>query len=283
MPQIIDGKKIAQEIKDEMKIEADKLRAQGIIPCMAVIIVGDDPASAVYVGCKRKDCAYVGIESRAYELPKTTAEEELLTLIAQLNEDKNVHGILVQLPLPGHMDEKKVINAISPDKDVDGFHPVNVGRLCTGVEGFVPCTPAGIVQLLHRSGIKIEGKECVVIGRSNIVGKPASLLLLRENGTVTMTHSKTENLMDITKRADIVVAAAGRPKFITKEYLKKGAVVIDVGIHRNENNKLCGDVDFEDVFEKVSAITPVPGGVGVMTRAMLMYNCISAAKREELL
>ncbi len=283
MPQIIDGKKIAQEIKDEMKIEADKLRAQGIIPCMAVILVGDDPASAVYVGGKRKDCAYVGIESRAYELPKTTAEEELLTLIAQLNEDKNVHGILVQLPLPGHMDEKKVINAISPDKDVDGFHPVNVGRLCTGVEGFVPCTPAGIVQLLHRSGIKIEGKECVVIGRSNIVGKPASLLLLRENGTVTMTHSKTENLMDITKRADIVVAAAGRPKFITKEYLKKGAVVIDVGIHRNENNKLCGDVDFEDVFEKVSAITPVPGGVGVMTRAMLMYNCISAAKREELL
>lgn len=283
MPQIIDGKKIAQEIKDEMKIEADKLRAQGIIPCMAVILVGDDPASAVYVGGKRKDCAYVGIESRAYELPKTTTEEELLTLIAQLNEDKNVHGILVQLPLPGHMDEKKVINAISPDKDVDGFHPVNVGRLCTGVEGFVPCTPAGIVQLLHRSGIKIEGKECVVIGRSNIVGKPASILLLRENGTVTMTHSKTENLMDITKRADIVVAAAGRPKFITKEYLKKGAVVIDVGIHRNENNKLCGDVDFEDVFEKVSAITPVPGGVGVMTRAMLMYNCISAAKREELL
>lgn len=283
MPQIIDGKKIAQEIKDEMKIEADKLRAQGIIPCMAVILVGDDPASAVYVGGKRKDCSYVGIESRAYELPKTTAEEELLTLIAQLNEDKNVHGILVQLPLPGHMDEKKVINAISPDKDVDGFHPVNVGRLCTGVEGFVPCTPAGIVQLLYRSGIKIEGKECVVIGRSNIVGKPASILLLRENGTVTMTHSKTENLMDITKRADIVVAAAGRPKFITKEYLKKGAVVIDVGIHRNENNKLCGDVDFEDVFEKVSAITPVPGGVGVMTRAMLMYNCISAAKREELL
>ena len=283
MPQIIDGKKIAQEIKDEMKIEADKLRAQGIIPCMAVILVGDDPASAVYVGGKRKDCAYVGIESRAYELPKTTTEEELLTLIAQLNEDKNVHGILVQLPLPGHMDEKKVINAISPDKDVDGFHPVNVGRLCTGVEGFVPCTPAGIVQLLHRSGIKIEGKECVVIGRSNIVGKPASILLLRENGTVTMTHSKTDNLMDITKRADIVVAAAGRPKFITKEYLKKGAVVIDVGIHRNENNKLCGDVDFEDVFEKVSAITPVPGGVGVMTRAMLMYNCISAAKREELL
>lgn len=283
MPQIIDGKKIAQEIKDEMKIEADKLRAQGIIPCLAVILVGDDPASAVYVGGKRKDCAYVGIESRAYELPETTAEEELLTLIAQLNEDENVHGILVQLPLPGHMDEKKVINAISPDKDVDGFHPVNVGRLCTGVEGFVPCTPAGIVQLLHRSGIKIEGKECVVIGRSNIVGKPASLLLLRENGTVTMTHSKTENLMDITKRADIVVAAAGRPKFITKEYLKKGAVVIDVGIHRNENNKLCGDVDFEDVFEKVSAITPVPGGVGVMTRAMLMYNCISAAKREELL
>lgn len=283
MPQIIDGKKIAQEIKDEMKIEADKLRAQGIIPCMAVILVGDDPASAVYVGGKRKDCAYVGIESRAYELPKTTTEEELLTLIAQLNEDKNVHGILVQLPLPGHMDEKKVINAISPDKDVDGFHPVNVGRLCTGVEGFVPCTPAGIVQLLYRSGIKIEGKECVVIGRSNIVGKPASILLLRENGTVTMTHSKTENLMDITKRADIVVAAAGRPKFITKEYLKKGAVVIDVGIHRNENNKLCGDVDFEDVFEKVSAITPVPGGVGVMTRAMLMYNCISAAKREELL
>lgn len=283
MPQIIDGKKIAQEIKDEMKIEADKLRAQGIIPCLAVILVGDDPASAVYVGGKRKDCAYVGIESRAYELPETTAEEELLTLIAQLNEDENVHGILVQLPLPGHMDEKKVINAISSDKDVDGFHPVNVGRLCTGVEGFVPCTPAGIVQLLHRSGIKIEGKECVVIGRSNIVGKPASLLLLRENGTVTMTHSKTENLMDITKRADIVVAAAGRPKFITKEYLKKGAVVIDVGIHRNENNTLCGDVDFEDVFEKVSAITPVPGGVGVMTRAMLMYNCISAAKREELL
>ncbi len=274
MPQIIDGKQISAQIKEEVREKVAKLNAQGIKVCLAVIQVGADPASSVYVGNKKKACAYVGIESLSYELPEETSQEELLSLIAELNGKPEVNGILVQLPLPGHIDEDAVIRAIDPKKDVDGFHPQSVGALCIGQPGFVSCTPAGIIELLKRSGIEIAGKECVVIGRSNIVGKPMAILLLRENGTVTVTHSRTRNLKEVTRRADILVVAVGRPKMITKEYVKEGAVVIDVGIHRNENNKLCGDVDYEDVFPVCSAITPVPGGVGPMTIAMLMYNCI---------
>ena len=233
---------------------------------------------SVYVGNKKKACAYVGIESLAYELAEGTTQEELLSLIAELNAKDEVNGILVQLPLPAHIDEDAVIRSIDPKKDVDGFHPQSVGALCIGQPGFVSCTPAGIIQLLKRSGIEIAGKECVVIGRSNIVGKPMSLLLLRENGTVTVAHSRTKDLKEVAKRADILVVAVGKPKMITREYVKEGAVVIDVGIHRNENNKLCGDVDYEDVAPVCSAITPVPGGVGPMTIAMLMYNCCAAVQ-----
>ena len=243
MTQIIDGKAISAAIKDELKAEVESLKGEGTQICLAVIQVGNDPASAVYVGNKKKACAYIGIDSLAYELPEETTQEELLKLIAELNDKGEVNGILVQLPLPDHIDEDEVIRAIDPKKDVDGFHPQSVGALCIGQPGFVSCTPAGIIQLLKRSGIEIAGKECVVIGRSNIVGKPMALLLLRENGTVTVAHSKTKNLQEITKRADILVVAVGRPKMITREYVKEGAVVIDVGIHRNENNKLCGDVD----------------------------------------
>lgn len=274
MPQVIDGKLISAQIKEEVKEKVAKLNAQGIKVCLAVIQVGTDPASSVYVGNKKKACAYVGIESLSYELPEQTSQEELLSLIAELNSKPEVNGILVQLPLPGHIDEDAVIRAIDPKKDVDGFHPQSVGALCIGQPGFVSCTPAGIIELLKRSGIEIAGKECVVIGRSNIVGKPMAILLLRENGTVTVTHSRTRDLKEVTRRADILVVAVGKPKLITKEYVKEGAVVIDVGIHRNENNKLCGDVDYEDVFPVCSAITPVPGGVGPMTIAMLMYNCV---------
>lgn len=274
MPQIIDGKLISAQIKDEVKEKVAALKAQGITVCLAVIQVGDDPASSVYVGNKKKACAYVGIESLSYELPIQTSQEELLALINELNQKPEVNGILVQLPLPGHIDEDAVIRAINPKKDVDGFHPQSVGALCIGQPGFVSCTPAGIIELLKRSDIEIAGKECVVIGRSNIVGKPMAILLLRENGTVTVTHSKTRDLKEVTRRADILVVAVGRPKMITREYVKEGAVVIDVGIHRNENNKLCGDVDYEDVSPVCSAITPVPGGVGPMTIAMLMYNCV---------
>lgn len=282
MPRLIDGKKIALEIKNELKVKVEELKQQEKDVCLAVIQVGNDAASTVYVNGKKKDCEYIGIKSLSYELPEETTENELLDLIGKLNGDINVHGILVQLPLPSHMNEEMITQAISPEKDVDGFHEMNIGKLCIGENGFECCTPAGIIQLLKRSGIEIAGKECVVIGRSNNVGKPTALLLLRENGTVTIAHSHTENLIEITKRADIVVAAIGKPKFITKEYLKQGAVVIDVGIHRNADNTLCGDVDFDDVAETVSAITPVPGGVGVMTRAMLMYNCVSAVYREAL-
>lgn len=282
MPRLIDGKKIALEIKNELKVKVEELKQQEKDVCLAVIQVGNDAASTVYVNGKKKDCEYIGIKSLSYELPEETPENELLDLIGKLNGDINVHGILVQLPLPSHMNEEMITQAISPEKDVDGFHEMNIGKLCIGENGFECCTPAGIIQLLKRSGIEIAGKECVVIGRSNNVGKPTALLLLRENGTVTIAHSHTENLKEITKRADIVVAAIGKPKFITKEYLKQGAVVIDVGIHRNADNTLCGDVDFDDVAETVSAITPVPGGVGVMTRAMLMYNCVSAVYREAL-
>ena len=280
MTQIIDGKKISAEIKDELKEKVAALKAEGKEITLAVIQVGNDPASTVYVGNKKKACAYIGIHSLAYELPEDTTEGELLSLVEQLNESKDVHGILVQLPLPKHINEDKIIKAISPKKDVDGFHPQSVGALSIGQPGFVSCTPAGIIQLLKRSGIEIDGKECVIVGRSNIVGKPMALLLLRENGTVTVCHSHTKNLKEVCKRADILVAAIGKPKFFNHEYIKEGAVVIDVGIHRNENNKLCGDVDYDDVFSHVSAITPVPGGVGPMTIAMLMYNCVQAAEME---
>ena len=276
MPQIIDGKAISAEIKEELKVKVEELRAQDIHICLAVIQVGSDPASSVYVGNKKKACAYIGIESMAYELPEETTQDELLKLIGELNGKDEVNGILVQLPLPKHIDEDAVIRAIDPKKDVDGFHPQSVGALCIGQPGFVSCTPAGIIQLLKRSGIEIAGKECVVIGRSNIVGKPMALLLLRENGTVTVTHSKTKDLKEVAKRADILIVAIGKPKMITRDYVKEGAVVIDVGIHRNENNKLCGDVDYDDVAPVCSAITPVPCGVGPMTIAMLMHNCVEA-------
>lgn len=279
MAQIIDGKLISKQIKDELKAEVQSLKAEGTNICLAVIQVGADPASTVYVNNKKKACSYIGIESRAYELPDTTAEEELVALIEELNADKDVNGILVQLPLPSHINEDRIIRTISPNKDVDGFHPVSVGRLWIGEKGFLSCTPAGIIQLLERSGIEIAGKECVVIGRSNIVGKPMAALLLRKNGTVTVAHSRTKDLKEVTKRADILIAAIGKKQFITSEYVKDGAVVIDVGMHRDENNKLCGDVDFADVSEKVSAITPVPGGVGPMTIAMLMNNCVETARK----
>lgn len=278
---IIDGKRISAEIKDELKEKVAAYKAEGIEITLAVIQVGNDPASSVYVGNKKKACEYIGIRSLAYELPEETTEEELLTLIKGLNEKADVNGILVQLPLPKHIDEEKVLNTISPLKDVDGFHPMNVGALCIGKEGFVSCTPAGIIELLKRSDVEIAGKECVVIGRSNIVGKPMSLLLLRENGTVTITHSKTKDLKDVCSRADILVVAIGRPKMITADYVKDGAVVIDVGIHRDANNKLCGDVDYEQVAPKCSAITPVPGGVGPMTIAMLMKNCVESIQLQK--
>lgn len=280
MPQIIDGKAISAQIKDELKEQVAILKEEGISVCLAVIQVGNDPASGVYVGNKKKACAYIGIESLAYELPEDTTQEELLALIKELNDRTDVDGILVQLPLPAHINEDSVIGAIDPAKDVDGFHPQNVGALCIGRPGFVSCTPAGIIQLLKRSGIEIAGKECVIVGRSNIVGKPMALLLLRENGTVTVTHSRTVQLERVTKRADILVAAVGKPKFITKDYVKDGAVIIDVGIHRKEDGKLCGDVDYDDVAPATSAITPVPGGVGPMTIAMLMYNCVEAARKK---
>lgn len=281
MTQIIDGKQISAEIKDELKEQVAAYRAQGKEICLAVIQVGDDPASSVYVRNKKKACEYIGIRSLSYELPSQTTEEELLSLVGELNAREDVNGILVQLPLPGQINEEKVLNAISPLKDVDGFHPMNVGALCIGKKGFVSCTPAGVIQLLKRSGISVSGKECVVVGRSNIVGKPMALLLLRENGTVTVAHSRTEDLKAVTRRADILVVAVGKPLMITGDYVKEGAVVIDVGIHRDENNKLCGDVDYGSVAPRCSAITPVPGGVGPMTIAMLMKNCVDSVLLQE--
>lgn len=276
MAKIIDGKLISTQIKDELREKVARLKTMGTEIALAVIQVGNDPASSVYVRNKKKACEYIGIRSVSYELPEETAEEELLGIIDDLNGRNDINGILVQLPLPGHINEEKILDRISPLKDVDGFHPQNVGALCIGKKGFVSCTPAGIIQLLKRSGIEIAGKECVVIGRSNIVGKPMALLLLRENGTVTVAHSRTKDLKEIAKRADILVVAIGKPRFITAEYIKEGAVVIDVGIHRNEENKLCGDVDYENVEPHCSAITPVPGGVGPMTIAMLMHNCVES-------
>ena len=276
MAKIIDGKSISLQIKDELKEKAAALKEQGISVTLAVIQVGNNPASTVYVNNKKKGCEYIGIGSLSYELPEETSEEELLSLIRELNERKDVNGILVQLPLPSHIDEDKVIKTIDPKKDVDGFHPQSVGALCIGQPGFVSCPPAGIIQLLKRSGIEIAGKECVILGRSNIVGKPMALLMLRENATVTVAHSRTKDIKEVTKRADILIVAIGKPKMITRDYVKDGAVVIDVGINRDENNKLCGDVDFQDVEPVCSAITPVPGGVGPMTIAMLLHNCMES-------
>lgn len=278
MAELINGKQISTDIKEELKAEVARLKEEGKDCCLAVIQVGNDPASSVYVGNKKKACEYIGVKSLAYELAEETSEEELLAIIDKLNKDDSVHGILCQLPLPKHIDEDKVISAISPKKDVDGFHTQNVGALVVGQQGFVSCTPAGIIQLLKRSNVSIAGKHCVVIGRSNIVGKPMALLMLRENATVTVCHSRTENLQEICKQADILIVAIGKPRFIGKDYVKEGAVVIDVGIHRDENNKLCGDVIFEEVEPIASHITPVPGGVGPMTIAMLMNNCVEAMK-----
>ena len=278
MPQIINGTLISATIKEELKVKVAKMKEQGITITLAVIQVGSDPASCVYVNNKKKACEFIGIQSLSYELKEETSEDELIALVEQLNQREDVNGILVQLPLPKHIDEDVIIKTISPNKDVDGFHPMSVGALNIGQPGFISCTPAGVIQLLKRSNISIEGKECVVLGRSNIVGKPMAALLLRENGTVTICHSRTKNLAEVTKRADILVVAIGKPKFITADYVKEGAIVIDVGIHRNENNKLCGDVDYDSVIDHVSAITPVPGGVGPMTIAMLMNNCVESIK-----
>ena len=278
---IIDGKAISAQIKDELKEKTAALKEKGIEVTLAVILVGEDPASQVYVRNKKKACEYIGYRSLSYELPADTSQDKLLELVEELNNREDVDGILVQMPLPKHIDEKLVINAIRPDKDVDGFHPVNVGALVIGEEGFVSCTPAGVIQLLKRGlpDYDISGKECVIVGRSNIVGKPMSLLMLRENATVTVAHSRTRNLNAVCKRADIIIAAVGKAKMITADHIKEGAVVIDVGINRNEDGKLCGDVDYEAVSQIASAITPVPGGVGPMTIAMLMNNCYEAAIR----
>lgn len=276
--QRIDGKVISDQIKEEAALEAQKLQRQGITPCLAVVLVGNDPASMVYVNNKKKACEKVGILSRSYELPEDTEEKDLLALVEQLNMDNSVHGVLVQLPLPPQIDEEKVILAVDPKKDVDCFHPLNVGLLHTGQKGFLPCTPAGVLELIERSGHTIEGKRCVVIGRSHNVGKPTAMLLLQKNGTVTICHSKTKDLKGICKEADILVSAVGKLHTVTKDMVKEGAVVIDVGMNRNENGKLCGDVDFDDVCEVAGAVSPVPGGVGLMTVAMLMKNCITAAK-----
>ena len=278
MAQIIDGKQISAQIKEELREEAAAYKARGIEAALAVIQVGEDPASSIYVRNKKKACAYVGVRSESYELPRETPQEALLALIEELNGRADIQGILVQLPLPSHIDEDAVIRAIAPEKDVDGFHPESVGRMCIGEQGYLPCTPAGIIQLLKRSGVSIEGKECVVVGRSNIVGKPMALVMLREKATVTITHARTKDLREVCRRADILIVAIGKPRFITKEYVKEGAVVIDVGIHRDENNKMCGDVDFADVEPVAGAITPVPGGVGPMTIAMLMNNCLEAIR-----
>ena len=278
MGQLIDGKEISSIIKEELKEKVSRLKEEGKIPCLTVIQVGNDSASSVYVNSKKKTCEQLGIKSLSYELAESTTQEELVSLIHELNSNGQVNGILVQLPLPHHMDEDLIIQTIDPDKDVDGFHPMNVGRLWIGERGFLSCTPAGIIQLLKRSNISIEGKHCVIIGRSNIVGKPMAALLIRENGTVTITHSRTKNLKEVAKSADILIVAIGREKFVNSEFVKEGAVVIDVGIHRDENNNLCGDVDFDDVVSMVSSITPVPGGVGPMTIAMLMNNCVEAVQ-----
>lgn len=275
---IIDGKAVALNVKNQVKLECEALKEKGITPGLAVIIVGDDPASQVYVRNKEKACEECGFHSVKYALDANTTQQELNALIDELNNDDSINGILCQLPLPSHLDDKEVINRIDPIKDVDAFHPVNVGAIMIGEYNFLPCTPAGVMELIHSTGIELEGKKAVVMGRSNIVGKPMAMLLLHENATVEITHSKTKNLSEITSEADILVAAVGKAKFVKSDMVKQGAVVIDVGMDRDENGKLCGDVDFEDVKEKCSYITPVPGGVGPMTIAMLMKNTLTAAK-----
>lgn len=281
MTSIIDGKKISQEIKDELRDQVASLKKEGREVTLAVVLVGEDPASCVYVRNKKRACEYIGIRSLSYELPEDTKEEKLLALVAQLNQREDVNGILVQLPLPKHIDADKITRAIDPRKDVDGFHPQNVGALSIGIPGYISCTPAGIIELLHRSHIKTEGKHCVIVGRSNIVGKPMALLMLRENATVTVTHSKTTDLSSVTREADILIVAIGKRKFITADYVKEGAVVIDVGMHRDASGHLCGDVDYDTVAPKCIAITPVPGGVGPMTIAMLMHNCVASLALNE--
>lgn len=278
MANIISGKEVSAKVREQVRAECDELKKKGINPGLAVIIVGDDPASRVYVNNKKKACADVGFLSEEYALPAETTQDELMELIDKLNKRDDINGILCQLPLPRHLDEKAVINAISPLKDVDAFHPSNVGKIMIGDYHFLPCTPAGVMEMIHTAGIEVSGKNCVVIGRSNIVGKPMAMLLLHENGTVTICHSRTRNLKEICSQADILVAAVGKPKFVTADMVKEGAVVLDVGINRDENGKLCGDVDFAAVEPKASYITPVPGGVGPMTIAMLMKNTLMAAK-----
>ena len=276
---IIDGKKISEEVLCEVKAETEKMKNEGLVPCLAVVLVGDDAASKIYVNNKKKACEKVGIKSEEYLLDKSTSEKELISLINELNNKESVSGILVQLPLPEHINEDAVINAISSEKDVDSFNSVNVGKLMQGTAKILPCTPAGIVRILDRENIEIQGKNCVVVGRSNIVGKPISMLLLQRNGTVTICHSKTKNLKDICRTADILIVAVGKEKFIKEDMIKENAVVIDVGINRMSNGKLCGDVDFEAVKNKCSYITPVPGGVGPMTIAMLMKNTVICCRK----
>lgn len=278
MAQIISGKELAAQIKEQVKTRVCALQQQGVNPCLAVMLVGDDPASAVYVRGKEKDCEECGIESRLIRLPADTTQQQVLDKLAELAQDDTVHGVLVQLPLPKQINERVVIEAIPPHKDVDGFTPVNVGKMMIGEECFLPCTPAGCIEMLKSTGIDMAGKQAVVLGRSNIVGKPAAMLLLQQNATVTICHSRTEGLKEICAQADILVAAIGKANFVTEDMVKPGAVVIDVGINRNDEGKLCGDVDFSAVCEKAAAITPVPGGVGLMTRAMLMQNTIQAAE-----
>ena len=275
---LIDGKAVSLQVKQQVKQECDKLKAKGVTPGLAVIIVGDDPASQVYVRNKERACEECGFYSVKYALDADTTQDELNALIDKLNKDEKINGILCQLPLPKHLDDKEVINRIDPIKDVDAFHPVNVGAIMIGDYNFLPCTPAGVMELIHSTGVDVTGKKAVVIGRSNIVGKPMAMLLLHENATVEITHSKTLDLKSITKEADILIAAIGRAKFVTADMVKNGAIVIDVGMNRDENGKLCGDVDFENVKDKCSFITPVPGGVGPMTISMLMRNTLTAAK-----
>lgn len=278
MYKIISGKEVSEAVKLRVADEVKQLKANSIEPCLAVILVGDDPASRVYVNNKKKACEFCGIRSLEYVLPAETTQDELVALVEKLNEDKTVNGILCQLPLPKHLDEKTILNLIRPEKDVDAFHPENVGHIMIGDFNFLPCTPAGIMEMLRYEKIDLDGKNCVVIGRSNIVGKPMAMLMLKENATVTICHSRTKNLKEIVAGADVIVAAVGRPNFVTADMVKEGAVIIDVGINRMDDGKLCGDVDFEACKEKASYITPVPGGVGPMTIATLMQNTITATK-----
>ena len=280
MAKLINGKEVSLAVQERIRKETEALKEKGITPGLAVVIVGDDPASRTYVNNKKKACERVGFHSEEYALPATTTQEELLALVKELNQRPEINGILVQSPLPKGLDEKMIVENIDPNKDVDAFHAMNVGKIMIGDFSFLPCTPAGVIELLDYEGIDIAGKECVVLGRSNIVGKPMAMLLLHRNGTVTICHSRTKNLQEVCARADILVAAVGKPGFVTGDMVKEGAVVIDVGINRNAEGKLCGDVDFDSVATKAAYLTPVPGGVGPMTIAMLMQNTLTAAKEQ---